>query len=156
MAARGRFRMTPQRKIILEELNKVTSHPSADGIYEMVRRRLPRISLGTIYRNLDVLSERGMVQKLELGCAQMRFDGNVENHYHVRCIRCGRVENAPVDPVTSAVDAFNDSSDFEVIGHRLEFIGICPQCKKNNQSGGTLCDGSAVDDEGVGDSGSVD
>ena len=62
--------MTRQRQIILEELRKVVTHPSADEVYEMVRKRLPRISLGTIYRNLEILSENGDIQKLELGLKQ--------------------------------------------------------------------------------------
>jgi Fur family ferric uptake transcriptional regulator len=69
--------MTRQRKVILEELRNVDTHPSADEIYEMVRKRLPHISLGTVYRNLEILSETGAIQKLELGCAQKKFDGKV-------------------------------------------------------------------------------
>ena len=59
------FRMTRQRGIILEELRKINTHPSADEIYERVRKHLPRISLGTVYRNLEILSELGEIQKLE-------------------------------------------------------------------------------------------
>jgi Fur family ferric uptake transcriptional regulator len=61
--------MTRQRRVILEELRKVNTHPSADEIYEIVRKRLPRISLGTVYRNLEILSESGDIQKLEPGCS---------------------------------------------------------------------------------------
>jgi len=61
------FRMTRQRRIILEELRKVDSHPTADEVYEMVRRQLPRISLGTVYRNLEILSREGLIQKVVLG-----------------------------------------------------------------------------------------
>ena len=91
------LRMTRQRKVILEELRKVDTHPSADEVYEMVRKRIPRISLGTVYRNLEILSERGDIQKLELGCTLKRFDGVPENHYHIRCVDCGRVVDAPGD-----------------------------------------------------------
>ena len=69
------LRMTRQRRVILEELRKVKTHPSADEIYEIVRKRLPRISLGTVYRNLEILSESGDIQKLEPGCSLKRFDG---------------------------------------------------------------------------------
>ena len=70
------LRMTRQRRVILEELRKVNNHPSAYEIYEFVRKRLPRISLGTVYRNLEILSESGDIQKLEPGCSLKRFDGN--------------------------------------------------------------------------------
>ena len=86
------LRMTRQREVILEELRKVNTHPSADEVYEMVRKRLPRISLGTVYRNLEILSESGDIQKLEPGCTLKRFDGNPSEHSHIRCIRCDRIE----------------------------------------------------------------
>jgi len=128
------FRMTPQRKVILEELRKVNTHPSADEIYAMVRRRLPRISLGTVYRNLEILAENGQIQKLELGSSLKRFDGVAENHYHIRCIRCDRVVDAPVDFDPALDQKLKSISDFDIIGHRLEFIGICPACRKQAPS----------------------
>ncbi|MFP4672575.1 MAG: Fur family transcriptional regulator, partial [Desulfohalobiaceae bacterium] len=68
------FRFTTQRRAILEELQKVQTHPTADEVYEMVRNRLPKVSLGTIYRNLDMLASQGMIQKLHVADTQMRFD----------------------------------------------------------------------------------
>ena len=134
MLDRLNFRMTPQRKVILEELRKVNTHPSADEIYAMVRRRLPRISLGTVYRNLEILAENGQIQKLELGSSLKRFDGVAENHYHIRCIRCDRVVDAPVDFDPALDQKLKSISDFDIIGHRLEFIGICPACRKQAPS----------------------
>ena len=66
-------RMTRQRRVILEEIRRTNSHPAADEIYERVRKRLPRISLGTVYRNLDVLCELGEIQRLELSGAMKRY-----------------------------------------------------------------------------------
>jgi Fe2+ or Zn2+ uptake regulation protein len=125
-----KFVMTRQRRVILEELKKFSSHPTADEVYERARRRLPRISLGTVYRNLEILSECGMIQKLELGGSQKRFDGTVENHYHVRCIRCGSVKDVSMEPLTTLERALRGVSDYEIIGSRLEFVGFCPQCKE--------------------------
>jgi Fur family transcriptional regulator, ferric uptake regulator len=126
------LRMTAQRRIILEELRKVLTHPTAGEIYEIVRKRLPRISLGTVYRNLEILSEIGMIQKLEMAGTQKRFDGIVENHYHVRCIRCGRVDDVLADSIPMINEALAESSDYEILWHRLEFVGLCPQCKKES------------------------
>ena len=120
--------MTRQRKIILEELRKVNTHPSADEIYEMVRKHLPRISLGTVYRNLEILSENGQIQKLELGCKLKRFDGIADNHYHIRCLHCDRVVDAPADFDVAVNYDLEKATDFKIIGHKLEFIGICPDC----------------------------
>lgn len=80
MVEENKMRMTRQRKIILEEVRKVNTHPSADEIYEMVRLRLPRISLGTVYRNLEILSELGKIQKLQLSGSLKRFDWNTNKH----------------------------------------------------------------------------
>ncbi|UCD59265.1 MAG: transcriptional repressor [Candidatus Hydrogenedentota bacterium] len=131
--SRQECRMTRQRQTILEEIRKVDSHPSADEIYEMVRRRLPRISLGTVYRNLEVLSDCGMIQKLDLGTSQRRFDGKMDDHYHVRCIRCNRVEDVPVAPASKLEEALRKVSDYDITGHRLEFVGLCPKCKKRER-----------------------
>lgn len=127
------IRMTRQRQVILEELRNVTSHPSADEVYAMVRRRLPRISLGTVYRNLEILSETGEIQKLELGCTLKRFDGIAENHYHIRCIRCDRVVDAPVDFHPEFGHELKAATDFKILGHKLEFIGVCPECNKASE-----------------------
>ena len=80
MPERGFQRNTPQRKVILEELQKAASHPTAAELYEIVRRRLPRISLGTVYRNLELLSESGLIRKLSMGSAEARFDGDLEDY----------------------------------------------------------------------------
>jgi Fur family ferric uptake transcriptional regulator len=69
--------MTRQRKVILEEIRKTDSHPTADELYQRVRQRLPHVSLGTIYRNLETLAASGLIQKLEMGGSQKRFDGNL-------------------------------------------------------------------------------
>jgi Fur family transcriptional regulator, ferric uptake regulator len=124
------LRMTDQRRIILEELRKVHTHPTANEVYDMVRKRLPRISLGTVYRNLEILSEIGAIQKLELAGTQKRFDGTVESHYHVRCLGCGRVEDVPVGPMPTLDRALNGVSNYKVFWHRLEFMGLCPRCQE--------------------------
>lgn len=121
--------MTEQRRIILEELKKVKTHPTANEVYDIVRRRLPRISLGTVYRNLEILSELGMIQKLELAGTQKRFDGMVENHYHVRCLGCGRVEDVPVAPFPMLDGALEGYGGYKVLWYRLEFMGLCPSCQ---------------------------
>ena len=123
------LKLTKQRQIILEELQKVCSHPSADEVYALVRRRLPRISLGTVYRNLEVLAEAGLIQKLALAGSQKRFDGTVENHYHIRCLKCGRVDDVALELLTLG-EAANFLNGYQCVGHRLEFFGICPYCQE--------------------------
>ena len=129
-----KYRMTHQRQVILEEVRKVNTHPTADEVYEMVRKRLPRISLGTVYRNLEFLSTSGLIQKIGPPSNQMRFDGKTENHYHIRCVSCGRVEDAPVESFDKLEEAMQKKSNYSILGHRLEFLGICPVCRAKEVS----------------------
>ena len=133
MTTQKRFRMTRQRRIILEELRNLNSHPTADEVYETVRKRVPRISLGTVYRNLEVLSQWGLARKLDLAGTRRRFDGSTEDHYHVRCIHCGEVEDVQVGPVRNLEESVRSSTDFEILGHRLTFLGLCPRCRRETR-----------------------
>lgn len=127
------LRMTKQRQVILEELRSVTSHPTADDMYDMVRRRLPNVSLGTVYRNLEILAESGVVQKLDVGGTKKRFDGNVAVHYHLRCAVCGRVDDVHMDPGVDLEAMAAAVTDFTILRHRLEFIGVCPGCERKGK-----------------------
>jgi len=120
--------MTKQRQVILEELRSVTSHPTADDMYDMVRRRLPNVSLGTVYRNLEILAESGIVQKIDIGGTKKRFDGNVAAHYHLRCAGCGRVDDIHLDTGIDLEAMAAALTDYTILRHRLEFIGLCPSC----------------------------
>lgn len=132
MATEKKHRMTHQRRVVLEEVKKLHSHPTADEVYERVRKRLKKISLGTVYRNLDMLASCGLIKRLEPGCTQMRFDGNTHDHYHITCIRCGRVVDAPIkplqDPLENLENALGRLTKFGIFGHKLEFVGLCPTC----------------------------
>jgi Fur family ferric uptake transcriptional regulator len=130
------IRITKQRRIILEELRRFQTHPSADEIYASVRARLPHVSLGTVYRNLEILSRRGMIRKLEIGGQQMRFDGDLVKHQHIRCIRCGRIDDLPSDSLPTECDRdILESTGYELVERRVEFLGICPACRDNEGSG---------------------
>ncbi len=122
------MRITRQRAVILEELGKLFTHPKAEEVYEIVRKNMPRISLGTVYRNLEFLSKIGEIQKLELGGAIKRFDANAKNHYHIRCTNCEKIEDAPMPVIKDIEDGLKDKTSFQITGHRLEFLGICKKC----------------------------
>lgn len=131
------YRMTRQRKVILQALRKnLVIHRSADEVYEIVREQLPRISLGTVYRNLEILCELGEIQKLEFGGTLKRFDGNPAPHYHIRCTLCDRVDNVHLGPINNIEADIADATDYKILGHHLEFIGLCPECEANMVSPG--------------------
>ena len=123
-------RLTTQRQIILEELAKVKTHPTASELYEMVRKRLPRIGLGTVYRNLELMAEKGMILKLEVGGAQKRFDATTETHYHIRCVVCGRVDDLDMPVSKELVQEAQKRSNYKILSHHVEFTGICADCQK--------------------------
>jgi Fe2+ or Zn2+ uptake regulation protein len=128
------LRMTRQRQVILQELRNVMTHPSADEVYEMVRRLLPRISLGTVYRNLEVLSELGEIQKIEICGKLKRFDGNIREHYHLRCLNCNRIDDVPENIHFDFNSSLNSETGYAITGHRLEFVGLCPECSEQQSS----------------------
>ena len=127
------MRLTNQRRIIMEQLRSVTSHPTEDEIYGMVREKMPRISLGTVYRNLEVLSSLGLVRKLENAAGQKRFDGDMSPHHHIRCEICGKVGDIFDAPDISGIEQ-KLGTDFQITGYTLEFTGICPDCQKSRDA----------------------
>jgi Fur family transcriptional regulator, ferric uptake regulator len=127
MNSKPSFRITHQRRVILEELKKVNVHPTADEIYSLVRNILPHISLGTVYRNLEILSEKGYVDKLEFG-GQRRFDGNRDKHYHIQCLNCGSIGDIPWDIFENLKVSPQKIDQFHVYGRRILFLGVCDIC----------------------------
>ena len=120
-------RLSRQRETILAELRKVKSHPTADQVYEMVRKILPRISLGTVYRNLDFLSSQGIVLRLGGAGTQKRFDGNPMPHPHLRCMECGRVDDVHTPLALPELPA-EQSMGYTDLRCDVEFVGVCPMC----------------------------
>lgn len=123
-------RNTRQRRVIMEELAKLSSHPTAAELYEIVRKRLPKISLGTVYRNLEFLSQQGRIRKLDISGTENRFDIDLCRHYHVKCALCGKVEDAPDAHAKLVIGDITHLSGYDILDHRLEFIGVCPECKR--------------------------
>ena len=124
-------RMTRQRRIILEELRKLRTHPTAEELHVAVQVRMPRVSLGTVYRNLEFLSETGAVLKLEGVGGRRRYDGNVRiAHYHARCLGCGRIEDVPSEAVLRLEYRSEAIGEFAVTGHDLQFVGWCAACRE--------------------------
>ena len=126
------LRMTNQRKIILEELCKVYSHPTANEVYKMVRKRLPKVSLGTVYRNLELLSSCNTIQKLDFGEPHKRFDGNPDPHYHINCTVCGRVDDAPIPLKSTLEEEAEQASGYRINTHHISYSGTCPDCLAAN------------------------
>ena len=128
------LRMTNQREIILRELKKSKQHLAADELYDIVKKIMPRISLATVYRNLEILSEAGLIGKLEISGRQKRFDFDVSDHDHIYCVVCHRVDNLKIERksvYSEQVAAVR--AGYTITGYRVEIVGICPECQKKDQ-----------------------
>lgn len=121
-------RNTSQRRIILEELRKVKTHPTADLIFKMARRRISDISFGTVYRNLSFLQDEGQIIKLSLGRRACRYDGNPKAHYHFYCLTCAGVFDLDKGILYRLDKLIKKQSGFEVKYHRMAFYGYCRKC----------------------------
>ncbi|HEB68713.1 MAG TPA: ArsR family transcriptional regulator [Desulfobulbus sp.] len=122
------LRMTHQREVILDEIKKSTTHPTADELYERIKKKLPRISLATVYRNLEIMSESGLINKLEISGRQKRFDWDLEQHDHIYCVQCHRVDNIDLADKKDVTLPPEQNRGYMVSGCRVEFYGICPKC----------------------------
>jgi Fur family ferric uptake transcriptional regulator len=128
-----RVRKTKQREVILDELMKLCTHPSADELYGRVKKRLPRISLGTVYRNLDMLSREGIIRRLETAGPQKRFDADTGDHQHIRCVGCGRIDDLAAGADRARCDTrVAKGTGYRVLGRQIEYLGICPACGKKS------------------------
>lgn len=124
-------RNTIQREAIVRILSGTKSHPTADHIYDEVRKKIPNISKGTVYRNLKVLQELGQIRELNLNGTTSRFEVAHSNHYHFRCEDCGKVLDLDA-PIYKELDRqVAERTGLKILHHQLEFRGLCHNCQSN-------------------------
>lgn len=123
-------RNTIQRTLVLDAVNRLKSHATADEIYEAVVQTHPRISKATVYRNLNQLADDAEIQKLEMPDGPDRFDHILQRHYHAKCSRCGRVFDVEMDYMEDIIRLVKDAHGFAIDGHNLVFTGVCPSCQQ--------------------------
>jgi Fe2+ or Zn2+ uptake regulation protein len=124
-----KYRMTKQKRVILDVLKNTKSHPTADWVYDKVKKKIPNISLGTVYRNLNILKNQGEILELSFGKGFSRFDGNSANHYHFTCEHCGRILDIDGEWPSSFQEEVSKSMGVTIARHRLEFYGSCQDCQ---------------------------
>jgi len=122
-------RMTKQRSELLKELKASHQHPTADELFLSLRERLPKISLATVYRNLERLEAEGLIRVLNVPGQPRRYDGDLSSHYHVRCVICGKVDDVTFDKVPNLGSMAFRSGGYQVLGMRLELEGVCDECR---------------------------
>ena len=122
-------RITPQRHAILTYLMESMGHPTADDIYRALEPKFPNMSVATVYNNLKLFIEAGMVRELTYGDNSSRFDANVTDHYHIICEKCGKIEDFSYPSLLDVERYAEKHTGFLVKGHRLELHGLCKSCK---------------------------
>ena len=125
-------RITPQRHAILEYLIKSMSHPTADEIYKALEGKFPNMSVATVYNNLRVFREVGLVKELTYGDSSSRFDYVTSNHYHVICEKCDKIVDFDYPALDEVEQLASHVTGFKVTHHRMEVYGICPECQKKD------------------------
>jgi Fe2+ or Zn2+ uptake regulation protein len=126
----GRVRRSRQREIVLAVVRSTMDHPTADWVFRQARRRLPRISLGTVYRNLKELAGEGLIREIHHSGQASRFDANLGRHYHIRCVSCGRVSDLPLSVSGRLEEEAGRATSYRILGHEVEVQGLCPLCQE--------------------------
>ncbi|CUS84156.1 Fur family transcriptional regulator, ferric uptake regulator [Candidatus Kryptonium thompsonii] len=122
-------RGSKQREAILRILQNTDIHPTADWIYEQVRKVIPNISLGTVYRNLNLLKDEGLIREVTIhGSSSARYDANLEPHYHFICLKCNSVYDLPIRENSLNLETFLAGRNFKVKFTKLDIFGLCDKC----------------------------
>ena len=124
-------RNTKQRSLVLEVVREHRDHPTAEQIYHDVHERNAKVSRATVYRNLNLLDDNGEIQQVAAPIAN-RFDLRCDPHYHMMCVRCGSVVDAPLEYQKAYDELVAKISGFQVVSHQTLFKGLCPNCQKED------------------------
>ena len=117
-----------QRERILQAVREHPVHPTADEVYSWLKTEYPNLSLGTVYRNLSLLSELGKLRKLSIPAASDRYDGNLDAHYHLLCEGCGGVFDVFIPPLAALDQMAAKETGYTVLAHEILFRGLCKRC----------------------------
>ena len=124
-------RITPQRMAVIKILASSDGHPSVENIYEQVKKRFPTTSLATVYKTVTLLKELNEVLELGFPVGSNRYDGNKPfPHPHVICVRCQKIIDPDLGSLKEMTAKVADETGFDILTHRLDFFGICGDCKK--------------------------
>lgn len=126
------YRKSRQRERILELLKNTDSHPTADWLYAKLKKEFPNLSLGTVYRNLSVLSGQGVVKKLQFGSTFDRFEARIDQHSHLVCDECGKIVDFMFPINNKLLTDAAKFTDFDIKSHKIEFYGLCSGCRNKS------------------------
>ena len=122
------FRITPQRTAIVDYLLKTEDHPSAELIHKVVRKRYPMVSLSTIYKTLDLLKEKRLVNEIEVD-GEARFDAHTDEHINVVCMNCGKIDDVDEEMLRDIQSRVAKKSKYLILKSSFKLLGYCSSCK---------------------------
>ena len=125
----NKYKKSKQRERMLNILKMTKSHPTADWLYTRLKKEFPHLSMGTVYRNLNILVEQGLIQKIDFGSTFDRFDADVTSHYHLICEKCASVIDLKIPIYDEINEKAKAMTDYIVNRHRIEFYGLCKSCE---------------------------
>ena len=117
------------REKILSLLKNTSIHPDAAWVYEQLKKDFPRVAVGSVYRNLNILVSEGLVNSINFDEPVDRFDANMAKHYHFICEKCGAIHDLESPPDDRLEKIVMDETGFEVHNHRYDFYGLCSKCR---------------------------
>jgi Fur family transcriptional regulator, peroxide stress response regulator len=123
------YKLTSQRQEIIGLLARDMTHPGAMDILKKVKKKVPQISMSTVYYTLDMLKKEGLIQEIEFYDRDNRYDVNVTNHINLICKKCGRIEDLPGGITLSYVQV-QQKTDFQPVAMRYEYYGYCKNCRR--------------------------
>ena len=126
---RSGYTLTSQRRAVLEALKDFRGHPSAEEVYLVVKKRNPKVALGTVYQALSVLEEIGLIKAKHWSESPVRYDLNTEPHYDIRCTRCGEVAEIPGIEFEDFAARIRENTPYKVTNASLVIEGLCPHCQ---------------------------
>lgn len=124
-----KLKLTPQRIAIYEMLKSTKAHPSAESIYDSIKDQYPTMSLATVYKTLKTLAQIGLIQEINVGEGNFRYDANALPHPHIMCINCGRVDDIDGADLGFINDYAKNYTDYNILSSKVYFYGVCPNCK---------------------------
>lgn len=123
-----------QRDLVLRILRSTRCHPTAEWIYDKARVEIPNISLGTVYRNLNILAEEGKIQRFSFEGASTQYDADLRDHYHIRCVCCLKIEDVPHNCHRVKYEEIEKLTGYRIHSLQLTFYGLCPKCQRGEVS----------------------
>jgi Fe2+ or Zn2+ uptake regulation protein len=129
---RSGYTLTTQRRAVLESLKDFKGHPSAEEVYLVVKKKNPRVALGTVYQALSVLEEIGLIEAKHWSESPVRYDLNTEPHHDIRCVRCGEVTEVPGVEFEDFAMRIQENTPYKITNASLVIEGVCPDCQSEN------------------------